>query len=220
MLKVEKGLRLQIHTAMHEVLIISLLFLVWEPSLGFRAPPRYISWARLFASPETEIAIESENKLISLGLASWELAKRDRDGSDDRNEKMVLKLKEGDLTENFIRSAGKGGQKVNKSSSRVHLIHKPSGIQVFCQDARDLSTNRVRARKYLIDKLDAHYNEDESKYAKAQEKIRKRKSSSKRKAKKKYEGGKEGKEEEDEDEDGEDDLSFEEQLLLEKRLGS
>lgn len=104
---------------------------------------------------------------------------------------------------------------MNKSSSRVHLIHKPSGIQVFCQDARDLSTNRVRARKYLIDKLDAHYNEDESKYAKAQEKIRKRKSSSKRKAKKKYEGGKEGKEEEDEDEDGEDDLSFEEQLLLE-----
>ncbi|MDO8494034.1 MAG: peptide chain release factor-like protein, partial [Deltaproteobacteria bacterium] len=35
-------------------------------------------------------------------------------------------IREADLVENFIRGSGAGGQKVNKTSSTVQLLHKPS----------------------------------------------------------------------------------------------
>ena len=41
-------------------------------------------------------------------------------------------LKEEDLEETFILGGGPGGQKTNKTSSVVRLLHRPSGIQVRC----------------------------------------------------------------------------------------
>jgi protein subunit release factor B len=44
-----------------------------------------------------------------------------------------LGIKEDDLEESFVRSGGKGGQNVNKVSTGVVLLHRPSGTLVKCQ---------------------------------------------------------------------------------------
>ena len=75
---------------------------------------------------------------------------------DALNQRMRrLGIREEDLKENFIRGAGAGGQKINKTSSTVVLIHLPTGIEVRCQRERSQSQNRVIARQELCDKLEA-----------------------------------------------------------------
>ena len=41
---------------------------------------------------------------------------------------LELGVEEDDFEESFIRSSGPGGQKVNKSSSCVYLVHLPTGL--------------------------------------------------------------------------------------------
>lgn len=64
-----------------------------------------------------------------------------------------LGLSENDLVENFIRGSGSGGQKINKTSSCVQLIHEASGIEIRNQDSRSRETNRVLAREELCRRL-------------------------------------------------------------------
>eukprot|EP01032_Pedospumella_encystans_P009822 gene9822-11534_t len=101
----------------------------------------------------------------------------DKKQAEKTNTKHVLSiiLNEGDLDEKFVRCTGNGGQKVNKSSSKVDLVHTPTGIKVSCQDFRDLSSNRDRARKLMRDKLDLHFNGKLSKIGVKQDLLRKRK---------------------------------------------
>ena len=55
-------------------------------------------------------------------------------------QRMVrCELYEKDIEEKFVRSGGPGGQKVNKSSSCVHLTHRPSGLAVRAGDTRILT---------------------------------------------------------------------------------
>ena len=49
---------------------------------------------------------------------------------------------EEDLEETFILGGGPGGQKTNKTSSVVRLIHPPSGLQVRCGENRSREINR------------------------------------------------------------------------------
>lgn len=65
-----------------------------------------------------------------------------------------LGIREQDLEETFVRARGKGGQHVNKASTAVLLVHRPSGIQVRCEEERSQALNRYRARKLLCDKLE------------------------------------------------------------------
>ena len=65
-----------------------------------------------------------------------------------------LGVSENDLAESFVRSSGPGGQKVNKTSSCVQIVHKPTGIIVKCQRERSQSLNRYLARKLLLDKIE------------------------------------------------------------------
>ncbi|MBW7909155.1 MAG: peptide chain release factor-like protein [Kiritimatiellae bacterium] len=67
----------------------------------------------------------------------------------------ALEIREADLVERFVRGSGPGGQKVNKSSSCVYLLHKPSGIEVKCQRERSQALNRFFARRELCDRLEA-----------------------------------------------------------------
>ncbi|QWR77951.1 peptide chain release factor family protein [Candidatus Magnetomonas plexicatena] len=65
----------------------------------------------------------------------------------------ALNIKEEDLFEKFIRSSGKGGQKVNKSSTCVYIKHLPTGIEVKCMKDRSQSINRFLARRTIVEKL-------------------------------------------------------------------
>jgi len=65
-----------------------------------------------------------------------------------------LGISESDLRETFIRSSGPGGQKVNKASSCVHLVHVPSGLFVKCQQSRSQALNRFLARRLLLDRIE------------------------------------------------------------------
>jgi uncharacterized protein (UPF0248 family) len=72
-------------------------------------------------------------------------------------------LNEKELTETFIRGSGPGGQKVNKTSNRVCLVHDPTQLRVECQETRSLVQNRKIARKRLQEKLDEYLNGSQSK---------------------------------------------------------
>jgi protein subunit release factor B len=66
-----------------------------------------------------------------------------------------LGISEADLEERFARSAGPGGQNVNKVSTAVTLRHFPSGISVTVQDSRSQSVNRKLARERLLDAIES-----------------------------------------------------------------
>jgi protein subunit release factor B len=65
-----------------------------------------------------------------------------------------LGVSEDELRETFIRSSGPGGQKVNKTSSGVYLVHLPTGLSVKCQQSRSQTVNRFLARRILLDRIE------------------------------------------------------------------
>jgi len=65
-----------------------------------------------------------------------------------------LGVSENDLKETFVRSSGPGGQKVNKTSSCVYLVHTPTGLSVKCQQERSQTLNRFLARRLLLDRIE------------------------------------------------------------------
>lgn len=67
---------------------------------------------------------------------------------------LELGVSENDFEESFVRSSGPGGQKVNKTSSCVYLLHIPTGFAVKCQRERSQSLNRHLARRLLLDKIE------------------------------------------------------------------
>ena len=84
-------------------------------------------------------------------------------------------LLEKDIEESFVRSSGAGGQKVNKTSSCVHLKHIVSGLAVKVQTSRSQGLNRYYARKQMCELLEDKLLGNESPKAKKLEKIRKQK---------------------------------------------
>ena len=65
----------------------------------------------------------------------------------------ALGVRAEDVTEQFIRGTGAGGQKINKTSSTVWLQHRPTGVVVRCQRERSQSINRLLAWSELAEKL-------------------------------------------------------------------
>ncbi|MBU1037729.1 MAG: peptide chain release factor-like protein [Candidatus Omnitrophica bacterium] len=100
--------------------------------------------------------------------------------------KMIsLGIREADIYEQFIRSSGKGGQKVNKTSACVYLKHRPTGIEVKCQRERSQVLNRFFARRILVDKIESLIMGREAAAEKKFEKVRRQKRKRSRRAKEK-----------------------------------
>ncbi|TKA56287.1 hypothetical protein B0A53_01579 [Rhodotorula sp. CCFEE 5036] len=72
----------------------------------------------------------------------------------NRNPKPLPELNEEELEEQFVRGSGPGGQATNKTSNACRLLHKPTGLQVFCHETRSRETNRKLARRIMREKLD------------------------------------------------------------------
>jgi peptide chain release factor len=96
-----------------------------------------------------------------------------------------LGVLETDFEESFIRSSGPGGQKVNKSSSCVFLVHRPTGLSVKCQRERLQSLNRFLARRLLLDKIERVQKGFIAEEKEKLEKIRRQKRKRSKKAKEK-----------------------------------
>jgi protein subunit release factor B len=112
-----------------------------------------------------------------------------------KSEALAVRMKavgllEADIDETFVRSSGKGGQNVNKVSTCVVLVHRPSGTTVKCQLERTQAMNRYRARVMLADKVERRLLSDRRAAAAAIAKVRRQKRRRSRAAKEKMLGEK------------------------------
>jgi protein subunit release factor B len=108
--------------------------------------------------------------------------------SKDKDEALRKRMEslgifEKDIFEKFIRSSGKGGQKVNKTSTCVYLKHIPTQIEVKCQRERYQSLNRFLARRILADKIEEMIKGKESEEQQRIAKIRRQKRKRSKRAK-------------------------------------
>lgn len=109
------------------------------------------------------------------------ITKAKQEAQEARMQK--LGLFEEDIEERFVRGSGSGGQKINKTSSCVWLIHKPSGIEVKCQKERAQSMNRFWARRELCEKIAEKTEGEQSARQQRMEKIRRQKRKKSQRAK-------------------------------------
>ncbi|MBN2302095.1 MAG: peptide chain release factor-like protein [Lentisphaerae bacterium] len=87
----------------------------------------------------------------------------------------LLHIHENDLVEKFVLGSGRGGQKLNKTSSCVQLKHSQSGIIVKCRRTRSRSLNRYYARVELCDRYEENILKKLTERKQKEEKIRRQK---------------------------------------------
>jgi protein subunit release factor B len=88
---------------------------------------------------------------------------------------LALGVREEDLIEKFVLGSGRGGQKINKTSSCVYLKHIPTGIEIKCQSGRSRALNRYYARKELCQRIEEKEGKIQSERQQLREKIRRQK---------------------------------------------
>ncbi len=110
-----------------------------------------------------------------------------QDKIDALNRRMEkLNIRKQDIEEKFIKSAGRGGQKVNKSSSAVFVKHLPTGISVKYGKDRSQHLNRFMAMRLLVDRIQAGITGEKTAQEARQEKIKKQKMKRKKRSKQKH----------------------------------
>jgi len=96
-----------------------------------------------------------------------------------------LGIQKKDLEEKFIKASGRGGQKVNKSSSAVFIRHRKTGLSVKKGQHRSLHLNRFLALRALAEKIEALQSGTDTARQKHIRKIRKQKMRRRQKTRKK-----------------------------------
>jgi protein subunit release factor B len=114
-------------------------------------------------------------------MVTFGVSEKKEDALLEKMEK--LGIFEKDIVEKFVRSSGKGGQKVNKTSTCVYLKHIPTNIEVKCQEERSQAINRFLARRILTDKIEALVLKKKSEEQQKIEKIRRQKRKRSKRAK-------------------------------------
>jgi peptide chain release factor len=94
-----------------------------------------------------------------------------------------LGIRDQDIRESFVRSGGRGGQNVNKTSTCVQIKHLPTGIEVKCQRERSQPLNRYHARRILADKIEQLIRGEASAEQQRIEKVRRQKRKRSKRAK-------------------------------------
>jgi len=79
-----------------------------------------------------------------------------------------------DVDERFVLGSGRGGQKIQKTSSSVWLRHRPTGVEVRCQRERSQSINRLLAWSELCAKLEDRQRVDAARLQDERERVRRR----------------------------------------------
>ena len=82
-----------------------------------------------------------------------DLVCRGRGHPEITDDSKDVEIRPEDIEMQVYRSSGAGGQHINKTSSAVRLIHKPTGIVVSCQTQRDQFQNRETCMRMLRSKL-------------------------------------------------------------------
>ena len=106
---------------------------------------------------DTELGGVKEADFILNGAGAWSRLKFEsgvhRVQRVPETEEVDVDLRPEDIEMQVYRSSGAGGQHVNKTSSAVRLIHKPTGIVVACQEERSQVQNRAKCMQMLASKL-------------------------------------------------------------------
>ena len=100
-----------------------------------------------------------------------------------------LGISRDDIVIKFIKSSGRGGQKVNKTSTAVFVKHEKTGIAVKVNKHRSQHLNRFLALRSLVDKLEIQLKGIPDKDAQKLARIQKQKQRRKKRAKKKVRAG-------------------------------
>ncbi|OUM53062.1 hypothetical protein BVG19_g2311 [[Candida] boidinii] len=117
------------------------------------------------------------------------ITKQKPKGSIPRSNKMPSRptISENDIEEKFIKGgSGKGGQKINKTNSKVQLTYIPTGLVVTSQATRSRDQNRKIARQILAAKVEEMEKGENSRTAIVIKRKQMVKARAKRKTKAKY----------------------------------
>jgi protein subunit release factor B len=91
----------------------------------------------------------------------------------------------GEIDEQFVRSPGPGGQKVNKTASAVVLRYPPLELVVKWSRERSRALNRFLALREMVDEIEVRVSPGTSERLKERERVRERKRRRKRRSRKK-----------------------------------